>query len=128
VGGNVVLVVEDDADTMELSRIALEIALGVRVVTAEDGREAVHLAHEDRPALVLLDMMLPDMDGFEVAKQLKASPRTRNIPIIAVTASTSREQAIAAGCNDFIQKPFQLDYYLDRIQKHLRSDVQAARY
>ena len=127
-GARVVLVVEDDADTMELSRIALEIALGVRVVTAEDGREAVHLAHEDRPALVLLDMMLPDMDGFEVAKQLKASPRTRNIPIIAVTASTSREQAIAAGCNDFIQKPFQLDYYLDRIQKHLRSDVQAARY
>ena len=123
---DLVLVVEDDADTLELIRIVLEYALGVRVVTGENGIDALHQAEDAQPALILLDMMLPGMDGLEVAKRLRSSPRSQNTPIVAVTASASREMATAAGCNDFIQKPFQLDYLLSKVREHLPSHVQAA--
>ena len=66
----------------------------------------------ERPDLILLDLMMPGMDGFEVARQLKADPLTASIPIVAVSALArpdDREAALAAGCNDFLRKPFELD-------------------
>jgi len=123
---SLVLVVEDDQSIREMIQVMLEDSFGVQTVPAEDGRQALQILAESMPVLVLLDIMLPGVDGFEVAKQLRASPATRHIPIIAVTASTSPEKAIACGCTDYIQKPFDLDLFLTKVRRHLLGQVQMA--
>ena len=84
---------------------------GYEVVIAVDGEQGVAMARSETPALVLMDMSLPGMDGWEAARQIKAAPETRAIPVIALTAhamSGDREKAIAAGCDDFDTKPVDL--------------------
>lgn len=107
-----ILVVEDNFYSRDILLRRLTRA-GYQVVAALDGEQAVELALSERPDLILLDIRLPVMDGYEVARRLRAAPETRNTPIIAMTAyaiEESRQQALAAGCNDYETKP--LDFAL----------------
>lgn len=118
--GKAVLVADDRA-TCDLIRVVLESELGVRMVLAEDGREALRQASEMVPAVVLLELELPVLDGREVARQLKAGPTTRNCAIIALTSvPRADEEARAAGCDDVLDKPFDIDVLVDKVRQHLR--------
>jgi CheY-like chemotaxis protein len=88
------------------------------VVCAVDGAQGLELARSETPGLILMDMSLPGIDGWEASRQLKADPATSNIPIIALTAhamSNDRERAIEAGCDDYDTKPVELPRLLEKI-------------
>ena len=92
---------------------------GYAVLLAEGGREGVALAQTQSPDLILMDMRLPDLDGWSATRQLKADPATRPIPVIALTAHASdrdRDDALAAGCDDFDTKPVELSRLLEKIE------------
>jgi two-component system cell cycle response regulator DivK len=116
-----ILLVEDN----ELNRDMLSRRLvrkGYHVIIAVDGLQGVEMAATDTPDLVLMDMSLPLMTGWEATRLLKSSPRTRDIPIIALTAhamSSDREEALEAGCDDFDTKPIELDRLLDKMTRLL---------
>jgi two-component system, cell cycle response regulator DivK len=113
-----ILLVEDN----EMNRDMLSRRLGRRgheVVTAVDGGQGVEMARSRNPELILMDMSLPVLDGWEATRRLKAVPETRAIPIIALTAhamSGDREKAIEAGCDDYDTKPIELPRLLGKIQ------------
>ena len=113
-----ILLVEDN----EMNRDMLSRRLqrrGYEVVVALDGQEGLSLAETDAPALVLMDMSLPVLDGWETTRRLKASPATRGIPVIALTAHAmagDRERALAAGCDDFDTKPIEFERLLGKIE------------
>jgi CheY-like chemotaxis protein len=122
-----ILLVEDN----EMNRDMLSRRLqrrGYEVVTAVDGERGLALTRSDTPALVLMDMSLPGIDGWEATRQLKADPVTRAIPVIALTAHAmagDREQALAAGCDDFDIKPIDLDRLLGKIEALLGGKANA---
>jgi two-component system, cell cycle response regulator DivK len=92
---------------------------GFSVVIAADGAQAVTMAAAEQPNLILMDLSLPVLDGWEATRRIKAAPETRHIPVIALTAHAmagDREKAIAAGCNDFDTKPVDMPRLLDKIQ------------
>lgn len=113
-----ILLVEDN----ELNRDMLSRRLerrGYVVMLAVNGVEALQRASADRPELVLMDMSLPEIDGWEATRRLKADPATRAIPVIALTAhamSGDRERALEAGCDDFDTKPVDLPRLLEKMQ------------
>ena len=113
-----ILLVEDN----EMNRDMLSRRLqrrGYEVLTAVDGESGLAMTRSETPALVLMDMSLPGIDGWEATRQLKADPATRAIPIIALTAHAmagDREKALAAGCDDFDIKPIDLDRLLAKIE------------
>jgi two-component system, cell cycle response regulator DivK len=113
-----ILLVEDN----EMNRDMLSRRLqrkGFEVVMAEDGRQGVSVARKERPDLILMDMSLPVVDGWQAARELKADDETRHIPIIALTAhamSGDRERAIEAGCDDYDTKPVELPRLLSKIE------------
>jgi CheY-like chemotaxis protein len=113
-----ILLIEDN----EMNRDMLSRRLvkrGYEVVIAVDGREGVDKARAESPALVLMDMSLPVLDGWEATRELRADPATRSIPVIALTAHAmagDRERALAAGCDDFDTKPIELERLLGKIQ------------
>jgi CheY-like chemotaxis protein len=119
------MVVEDN----EPSRDALGRRLerrGYRVVVAADGQQAVVVAHSAMPDLILMDLGLPVMDGWEATKQLKADSATRHIPIIVLSAhamTNDRELALAAGGDEFDTKPVRFQRLLDKIESLLTKDV-----
>jgi CheY-like chemotaxis protein len=115
----VVLVVEDDAETRQFLQLALCEELGLAVAVAADGAEAVERARRHRPALVLLDIHLPAMDGYAVARQLKADPRTRDAWLVALTGLGNAGRAAEAECDEFLNKPIDLDHLLVAIQAGL---------
>jgi two-component system, cell cycle response regulator DivK len=103
-----VLVVDDNEDNLTLLAFLIE-QLNCGLLTAINGQSALDLAQKFQPALILLDMMLPDLDGMEVVSRLRKNPLTREIPVIAVTALArpeDRERILSAGCNDFVSKPY----------------------
>jgi hypothetical protein len=100
----VVLVVDDDPNALDLLGRTLQGA-GVRVVTASDGREALNLARTLQPAAITLDVLMPGMDGWEVLRELKADPETRDIPVLMVTMTDDRELGYALGATEFLTKP-----------------------
>ena len=112
------LLVEDN----EMNRDMLSRRLqrrGYQVIMAVDGQEGVALAHAEAPALILMDMSLPVLDGWEATRQLKAAATTQSIPIIALTAhamSGDRDKALAAGCDDYDTKPIELARLLSKIE------------
>jgi len=112
-----ILLVEDN----EMNRDMLSRRLqkrGYEVVIAMDGQQGVTLAHAEAPALIVMDMSLPVLDGWEATRQLKAAPATRTIPIIALTAHAmagDRERAQEAGADDFDTKPAELPRLLEKI-------------
>ena len=122
-----ILLVEDN----EMNRDMLSRRLqrrGYEVVTAVDGESGLALTRSDTPDLVLMDMSLPGIDGWEATRQLKADPATRAIPVIALTAHAmagDREQALAAGCDDFDIKPIDLDRLLGKIEALLGGKAKA---
>lgn len=92
---------------------------GYEVVIAVDGQQGVAMAQSDSPDLILMDMSLPLMDGWEATRALKAAPETRDIPVIALTAhamSTDRDKALKAGCDDYDTKPIELSRLLGKIE------------
>ena len=113
-----ILLVEDN----EMNRDMLSRRLvrrGYEVAVAVDGEQGIAMAESEAPALILMDMSLPVVDGWEATKRLKANPATRAIPIIALTAHAmagDREKALAAGADDFDTKPVELDRLLAKIQ------------
>ena len=113
-----ILLVEDN----EMNRDMLSRRLGRRgheVVTAVDGGQGVEIARSQKPELILMDMSLPVLDGWEATRLLKSAPETRAVPIIALTAhamSGDREKAIEAGCDDYDTKPIELSRLLEKIQ------------
>jgi two-component system cell cycle response regulator DivK len=105
------LVVEDFEDSRFMMRRLLEMA-GYRVVEASDGEEAVRLTSEQNPALILMDLSLPRLDGLSATKMIRSRKRFAKLPIVAVSAHDSpesRQEALAAGCNEYIAKPIDFD-------------------
>jgi two-component system cell cycle response regulator DivK len=118
-----ILLVEDNEMNRDMLSRRLE-RKGFSVVMAEDGRSGVAMAASERPDLILLDMSLPIVDGWEAARQIKAGPATRHIPIIALTAhamSGDREKALEAGCDEYDTKPVEFTRLLGKIQTILGS-------
>jgi signal transduction histidine kinase/ActR/RegA family two-component response regulator len=110
--GRHVLIVEDEKDNQDLMRTVVEDLLGGEVSVCADGERAVFEAVERPPALILLDLMLPSLSGWEVARRLRQNQRTKTVPIIAVTALArpqERESALHAGCDGYLSKPFSPD-------------------
>lgn len=118
-----ILIVDDEADIRSTVEFNLSRE-GFRVVTAERGREAVERASESpRPDLIVLDLMLPDISGTEVCRQLRQSPATRNIPILMLTAKTDaidRVVGFEVGADDYVTKPFSVRELVLRIKAILR--------
>ena len=107
-GRQTVLLVDDNAQNLELLEVYMEDVPEVRIVTATHGLEAMAQVAEESPELILLDIMMPKMSGFEVCKRLKADPKTRDIPIVMVTALNETgdiERAAECGADDYLSKP-----------------------
>ncbi len=116
------LVVDDQPINVQLLKRKLERE-GIQVLVAYSGLEALDVTLRDKPDLILLDVMMPDMDGIEVCQRLQANDSTRSIPIIFITARTSKEgklEGLGAGAVDYITKPIDLDETLARVQTQLR--------
>ena len=119
-GGGEILVVEDNARNMALLRDVLQ-ATGYRTLQASTGREALALATAQEPALVLMDIRLPDMDGTEALRLLRGNARTASIPVLAVTAQAmagDRERFIEAGFDGYLSKPIDVDALLAAVRLH----------
>jgi CheY-like chemotaxis protein len=116
-----ILIADDEEDIKVIVQLFLE-SKGFEIVTAYDGLDAVDKAKSEQPDLVLLDVMMPVIDGFEVCKRLKADPVTADIPIVMLSASSqteSKKRASAAGAVDYISKPFDPDQLQKVIEGHL---------
>jgi two-component system, sensor histidine kinase and response regulator len=117
-----ILVVDDQPINVQLLKRKLERE-GIRVMAAYHGLEALDMVKKDKPDLILLDVMMPDMDGIEVCQRLQASDDTRGIPVIFITARTGKEsklEGLGVGAVDYITKPIDLDETLARVQTQLR--------
>jgi two-component system, sensor histidine kinase and response regulator len=121
-GAPKILVVDDQPINVQLLKRKLERE-GMVVFTANSGQDALDLVTKDKPDLILLDVMMPDMDGIEVCQHLQADEDTRTIPVIFITARTSKEgklEGLGVGAVDYITKPIDLDETLARVQTQLR--------
>jgi len=113
-----ILLVEDNETNRDMLSRRL-IRKGFEVIMAEDGEQAVRMASVENPDLILMDMSLPVIDGWEATRRVKAAESTRSIPVIALTAHAmagDREKALEAGCDDYDTKPIELPRLLDKIQ------------
>ncbi|MFZ1090085.1 MAG: response regulator [Xanthobacteraceae bacterium] len=119
-----ILYVEDNDDNVYMLKLRFELLDGFEVLVAEDGEAGCAKAIAENPDLILMDLDLPVVDGWEASRWLKNNPATHDIPIIALTAhamSGSREKALAAGCDDFDTKPIDFDRLLEKISRLLVS-------
>ncbi len=116
-----ILVVEDNGTNMYLIRFILKKS-GYEVIEAMEGAVGVDLAIKEKPDLVIMDLQLPDIDGLEATKRIRASEANSDIPIIALTSfamAGDREKALAAGCTGYIEKPIDPDTFIAEIAKYL---------
>jgi two-component system cell cycle response regulator DivK len=116
-----ILVVEDQEDNRQIVRDLLT-ANDYEMTEAENGQQAVEAAAKERPDLILMDIQLPVMDGYEATRRIKADPSLSSIPVIAVTSyalSGDEEKARAAGCSDFVPKPYSPRQLLAKIRQYL---------
>jgi CheY-like chemotaxis protein len=114
-----ILIAEDHPDSRDALRTLLEVH-DYRVEVAADGREAVERARAKHPDLILMDIMMPVMDGFEATRALRANPEFAQVPILALTAMDgARELVLAAGCDDYLPKPIDVRTFVDRIRSWL---------
>lgn len=117
-----ILYVEDNEDNVYMLKRRLT-KLSCEVLIAGDGVQGVEMAHTHRPDIIIMDLSLPVLDGWEATRQIKASEQTRDIPVIALTANAmagDREMALAAGCDDFDTKPVDFPRLLEKIRSHLK--------
>ena len=117
-----ILLVEDNEMNSDMLSRRL-VRRGYDVSLALDGEQGVAMARSEAPALILMDMSLPGLDGWEATRRIKATPETRGIPVIALTAHAmagDREKALAAGCDDFDTKPVDLERLLGKIEALLK--------
>jgi CheY-like chemotaxis protein len=113
-----ILYVEDNEDNIFMLKNRLARA-GHTVVVATDGAQGVAMASSERPDIILMDLSLPVLDGWQATRQIKATPDTKHIPVIALTAhamASDREKALSAGCDDFDTKPVELPRLLAKIK------------
>ena len=116
-----ILLIEDNEQNRYLATFLLE-KRGYAVVPAVDGPQGIELAGRTAPHLILLDIQLPSMDGYDVARALRGNPALQGIPIVAVTSYAmpgDRERALAAGCNGYIEKPIDPDTFVAEIERYL---------
>jgi len=114
--------VEDNPATMEVMQQELEV-LGYDVAIAKDGAEAVEMAGSELPDLIIMDMLMPKMDGSEATSRIRKNPKTQAIPILAATAKAlpeDRDKCLASGCDDYLAKPFSYRELHDAIEKLLK--------
>jgi len=119
--GRVILIVEDDPKNLKLIRDLLQIR-GYTTLEATDGKQGVDMARAKMPDLILMDIRMPVMDGFEAISILKADPVTKNIPTIALTALAmqgDREKCMEAGSNDYITKPLDTRAFVTKVKEYL---------
>jgi two-component system cell cycle response regulator DivK len=119
-----ILLIEDNDQNRYLTTFLLENS-GYRVIAATDGQSGVEMARATTPGLILLDIQLPKLDGYQVARLLRQDDRLRTVPIVAVTSYAmpgDREEALAAGCDGYIEKPIDPDTFVSEIGTFLRSE------
>ena len=117
-----ILLVEDHPDIRHVVRVHLE-RLGFVVIIAKNGKEGVETAVAEKPDLILMNSLMPEMDGWEATRVLRANPQTKEIPILAATAMSQPvdiQTWIDAGCNDYIVKPFTSDELLRKVTALIR--------
>jgi CheY-like chemotaxis protein len=118
------LYVEDNEDNLYMLQLWFDVLGEYEILTARDGAAGIAMAAAERPDLILMDLNLPQIDGWEATRRLKADPATRDIPIIALSAHAmagDREKALATGCNEFDTKPIEFDRLLAKIERALAS-------
>ena len=118
-----ILIVEDSEDTVAVLLNILELMLGQRqIAVATDGHDAIRKAHSFEPDLILMDLSLPKLDGWEVTRSLKRDAKFRQVPILAMTAHAmvgDRELALEAGCDDYYAKPIEVDEFIQFMRPYL---------
>jgi two-component system, cell cycle response regulator DivK len=115
-----ILYVEDNDDNIYMLKTRLELLPEFKVIVAEDGEKGCALAAAERPDVILMDLEMPVVDGWEATRRIKSNPETRDIPVIALSAHAlegTREKALAAGCNEFDTKPIEFDRLIDIIRR-----------
>jgi two-component system cell cycle response regulator DivK len=118
---SIILYVEDNRENRVLVRRVLE-AEGYRMTEASNADDAMKNIHETRPSLILMDINMPDVDGYALTARIKATPGFASVPIIAVTANVmrgDRERSLEAGCDGYIQKPIDIDILSQQIERFL---------
>lgn len=116
-----ILVIEDNGANLYLMRFMLE-SNGYEIIEAESGLQGVDMAIREMPDLVIMDIQLPDIDGLEATRRIRASDAGRAIPIVAVTSYAmvgDSEKAMTAGCNGYIEKPINPETFLEKIRQYL---------
>ncbi len=118
-----ILIVEDEDDNLQLVVHILKYVLGQQdILIARDGLEAVRMAYDSHPDIILMDLTLPKLDGWEATRSLRSDQQFRSTPIIALTAHAmigDREQALQVGCNTYLTKPLDIDQFLKVIEPYL---------
>jgi CheY-like chemotaxis protein len=117
-----VLCIEDNEDNVYMLKMRLELLGDFEVLTAEDGKKGCEMAATERPDIILMDLEMPVVDGWEATRRLKVNPQTRDIPVIALSAHAlagEREKALAAGCNEFDTKPIEFDRLIATVRRLL---------
>ncbi len=119
-----ILYVEDNPDNIYMLKMRLE-RKGFEVLIAEDGEKGVAMAASESPDIILMDVGLPKMDGYEATRKLKGDPKTSSIPLIMLTAhalTTDRDKAYSAGADDYEAKPINMPQLLEKIKSHTTKD------
>ncbi len=121
--GELILIVEDNEKNRKLVRDVLQVK-GYKTIETETGEEGIRMAQESQPALILMDIQLPGIDGITALKRLRADPKTRDIPVIAVTASAmtlKREAMLAEGFDGYQNKPISIKDFLEDVGRVLEA-------
>ena len=116
-----ILVVDDEVDLVETVRFPLEME-GFDVLVSYNGEDALNQARKESPDLIILDLMLPKLDGYKVCRLLKFDERYKHIPILMLTAKTQEKDktlGMETGANEYITKPFEMDYLMEKVKVYL---------
>ena len=116
-----IMIVDDEVDLVETVRFLLEME-GFNVLVSYNGEEALNQARKENPDLIILDLMLPKLDGYKVCRLLKFDERYKHIPILMLTAKTQEKDKILGketGADEYITKPFEMDYLMEKVKAHL---------
>jgi len=118
-----ILYIEDNPDNRVLVRRLLQ-SEGYTMLEAENASSALQVLEQTRPALILMDINMPDVDGYTLTNQIKAMPELARVPVVAITANVmrgDRERVLSAGCDGYIEKPIDVDIFLDQIARFLEA-------